>query len=151
MKKLLILLAFVAITISGFSQSKWDGFFKPVTPQQFQNYLKGVSAVNANVWLFRPAVSIAATMVTYDNTTKQWNATAFNSVGMGIGYQHYIDLNGIPYNNFGFNALVFVNATPDASLSFAGTVSALKFIDVGAGINTGTRNFFALLGIRYNF
>lgn len=151
MKKLLVLLVFIAITISGFSQSKWDGFFKPVTPQQFQSYLKGVSAANANVWLFRPAVSIAATMVTYDRTTKEWNATAFNSIGMGIGYQHYIDLNGSPYNNFGFNALVFVNASPDATLSFAGTVSALKFIDVGGGYNAGTKNPFVLFGIKYNF
>ena len=151
MKKLLVLLAFIAITISGFSQSKWDGFFKPVTRQSFDYHLKGTMSMNPNVWLFRPAVSLAATMLTYDKTTKDWNATAFNSVGMGIGYQHYIDNNGTPYNNFGFNALVFVNATPEATVSFAGTVSALKFIDVGGGYNLGTQSPFILLGVKYNF
>lgn len=151
MKKLLVVLAFVALTISGFAQSPWDGFFKPVTEQQFNYHLKGVSAVNPNVWLFRPAVSIAATILTYDKTVKDWTASAFSSVGMGIGYQHYIDNNGTPYNNFGFNALMFVNAEPEATISLAGTVSALKFIDVGGGYNLGTKSPFILMGIKYNF
>ena len=152
MKKLLVVLAFVALTISGFAQSPWDGFFKPVNTKQFEYHLKGVSeGLNPNVWLFRPAVSIAATMLTYDRTLKDWTSTAFTSVGMGIGYQHYIDNNGIPYNNFGFNALMFVNTVPEATISLAGTVSALKFIDVGGGFNFGTKNPFVLLGIKYNF
>ena len=152
MKKLLLVLAFVALTISGFAQSPWDGFFKPVNSKQFNYHLKAASLeLNPNVWLFRPAVSIAATMLLYDKTIKDWTASSFTSVGMGIGYQHYIDNNGTPYNNFGFNALMFVNTVPKATISLAGTVSAMKFIDVGGGYNFGTDSPFILLGIKYNF
>lgn len=159
MKKLLILMAFVAITISGFSQSAWDGFLRPVTYQQFKNHVTANSLKQAtagsSVWLFRPAIEISATQLIYDRSTKDWTSSSFTSAGLGLGYQHYIDNNGTPYNNYGFNLLMLFTAIPTetspASISFAGTFSALKFIDVGGGYNVTTKNPFVLLGITYNF
>ena len=160
MKKLLVLMAFVAISISTFSQGAWTGFFQPVGHQQFETRLKGIAslrgtAVTSSVWLFRPAIEISATQLVYDRTSKQWSSSSFTSAGLGLGYQHYVDNNGVPYNNYGFNLLLLVNAIPTetapASVSAAGTVSALRFIDVGGGYNFGTKNPFVLLGITYNF
>jgi hypothetical protein len=159
MKKLLILMAFVAITISGFSQSAWDGFLRPVTHQQFENRLAAnplkAVATGSSVWLFRPAIEISATQLVYDRTTKDWASSSFTSAGVGLGYQHYVDNNGTPYNNYGFNLLILFTAIPTetspASVSFAGTFSALKFIDIGGGYNATTKNPFVLLGISYNF
>ena len=150
MKKLILFLVFAFIVIAGYSQA----FFKPVTKDVFV-FDKDMKAINPSVWLFRPAVSITAVQFTYDKATKVWNSNAFSSAGLGVGYQHYIDVNGEPYNNFGFNVLMLFNYLPEQTaetgFSFAGTVSALKFIEAGAGYNVQLKSFFILTGIKYNF
>jgi len=160
MKKLLILMAFVAITISGFSQGPWRGFLRPVTHQQFVNRLNATCPLNTSVepsslWYFRPAIEISATQLTYDRTSKEWSSSSLTSAGLGLGYQHYIDNNGTPYNNYGFNLLMLLGAVPtettSASVSFAGTVSAFRLINVGGGYNVTTKNPFILLAVTYNF
>jgi hypothetical protein len=158
MKKVIILLAFIAFAATAASQSPWEGFFKPFGIQSFDKRVavKGlVKAVNPSVWMFRPAVELSAMKLSYDKDTKQWNSSSFTSVGMGIGYQHYITVDEVPYNNFGFNLLMLYNAVPtetaEAGISLAGTVSALKFIDVGVGYDFQMKVVFGLMGIKYNF
>lgn len=137
------------------AQSPWSGFFRPVDKRTFATRLAETKAGASSVWLFRPAVEISAVQITYDKTDKQWKSNALSSAGMGIGYQHYIESNGVPYNNFGFNLLMLFNYVPtetsDAGVSVAGTVSALKFIDVGAGYNFQLKAPFILTGIKYSF
>jgi hypothetical protein len=41
--------------------------------------------------------------------------------------------------------------TTSASVSFAGTVSAFRLINVGGGYNVTTKNPFILLAVTYNF
>jgi hypothetical protein len=155
MKKLLILLFLVILSIASYSQSKFEGFFKPVDSYQFQKHIKDSKEAATSVWLFRPAVSVSAMKLTYDKTTKVWSSASFTSAGLGVGYQHYIESSGEPYNNFGFNLLLLYTAVPTeqttAGLSLAGTISALKFIDVGGGYDFDLKKVFGLLGIKYNF
>lgn len=142
---------------AGISQSAWDGFFRPMSAQQFDKAVaqRGVKSINPKVWAFRPAVSISAMKLMYDKELKQVNSSSFTSLGIGLGYQHYVNVDGLPYNNFGFNLLMLYTAIPTettkSGISLAGTVSALKFIDIGVGYDFDFKQVFGLMGIKYNF
>jgi len=157
MRRLVVLL--ILITISGLvhSQGSWDGFFMPMSAQKFDRMVagRGDKSIDPKLWLFRPAVSISAMKLMYDKELKQVSSASFTSLGLGLGYQHYVNVDGLPYNNFGFNFLMLYTAVPTettkSGISLAGTVSALKFIDIGVGFDFDVKQIFGLMGIKYNF
>ena len=155
MRKLIVLLFFVGLTLTGYSQSKFDGFFQPVTKGKFVVKTKAMTPGSENLWLFRPAVSVSAIKLTHDKDTKQWTSSSFTSAGFGLGFQHYIDNGETIYNNFGFNLLMLYTAVPtettETGISLAGTISALKFLDFGVGYDFDLKQVFGLMGIKYNF
>lgn len=150
MKKIILISVLFLATIVAMGQNHFRGFFKPVsydTPAVKARAL----GTPVNVWLFRPAVSLSAVQFTWNKDLKQFNSEVFSSTGMGIGYQHYIEVNGEPYNNFGFNALVLLNGVDPSTVSLAGTVSAFKFVSVGGGYDLGRKTWFILSGVSYSF
>lgn len=153
MRKLILILALISFGITATAQDHWKGFFKPVTINPAVKDL-GTRA-GTSVWLFRPTVSISAIQLVWDKTTKEFNATSLNSAGFGIGYQHFIDVEGKPYNNFGFNALLLFDIVPTetapTALSGALTVSAFQYLNVGAGYNFGLKTPFLLTGVTVKF
>jgi hypothetical protein len=152
MKKLIVILFLAIFCIAGFSQTSKNSFFKPVSKGLFG--APGAKAVNPSVWLLRPTVEISAVQLIWNNETKQFDSRAFSSTGLGIGYQHYIEVDGVPYNNYGFNALLLFGASTDtgpASMSLAATVSALKFVNIGVGYNFAQKSVLLLTGVTYNF
>jgi hypothetical protein len=148
-----IMILLMALPLAGFSQDNhWKGFFKPVDNNLIT--LKRDLGQPASVWLFRPAVELTALQLTYNKDLKQFESSSLTSGGIGIGYQHFIEVNGAPFNNFGFNALLLfgvTTSTDPASLSLAGTISALKFINIGAGYDFSGKKIFLLTGVTYNF
>ncbi len=137
-------------------KSAWAGFFKPVD----KNLLAVKSRMGAleapSVWLFRPTVEISAMQLIPSAVEgKIFEVSSFQSVGMGVSYQHFIENSGSPYNNYGFNLLVLFDAIPrettDLNLSLAGTVSALQYMNFGVGYNFGMKKPFLLTGLTYNF
>ena len=157
MKKLAVLMIVLSFSVMTFGQSKWNGFFKPVTYdtprfREMREYSRG--EFDMSIWLFRPTVSLTALQFTWDKEAKAFQSTPFSSVGMGIGYQHYIDVDNEPYNNFGLNALVLMNqSTTDdpVTASLVVTVTALRFISVGTGYDLGRKVVFLLTGVSYSF
>lgn len=159
MKKLITLLALVAIIgmTTAQAQSPFRGFFKPVKYETLQTNLQGFTGLETktNTWLFRPAVELSALQLTWNKEFKTFQSSMLTSAGIGISFAHYIDNNGVPYSDYGFNLLVLTD-TEIAGVTFsdlyiAGTVSAFQFVSVGAGYNLGLRQFFFLTGIVYNF
>jgi hypothetical protein len=154
MKKIIVLLGFLMMV--GICQAQVR-FFKPVPKDLFKSgtLLKAGETINpTSVWIIRPAVELSAVQLTWNKTTKEFDSQAFSSTGLGVGFQHYVQVNGEPYNNFGFNALLLfvANMTEQtASMALVGTVTALKFVNVGAGYNFGTKTVLILTGITYNF
>lgn len=157
MIRLVVFLVFITICAYVHSQEAWDGFFQPMSAQKFDRMVasRGDRSINPKLWLFRPAVSISAMKLMYDKELKQVSSSSFTSLGIGAGYQHYINVDGLPYNNFGFNCLLLYSAIPTettkSGISLAGTVSALKFIDLGIGFDFDVKQVFGLMGIKYNF
>lgn len=163
MKRLVLIGILFLMTIVVLGQSKWDGFFRPVTTGNTPAFREATRRVldegykamgQTSVWLFRPTVGLSAIQFTWSKEAKAFQSVSFSSVGMGIGYQHYTDVNNSPYNNFGFNALVLLNQSTSedpASISLAGTVSALEFVNLGAGYDVGRKVFFLLTAVNYSF
>lgn len=136
-------------------QSPWQGFFQPLDKSLFTiRSIRGIEP--SSVWLFRPAVEISALqLIPSKETGKVFDVSSFQSVGAGIGYQHFTTLNDLPYSDYGFNALILFDAIPRETtalnISTAVTVSVLQFLNLGGGYNFGMKKFFLLAGITYNF
>jgi hypothetical protein len=153
MKKAILIMILLGISLMALPQDNhWKGFFKPVDKGLIQG--KRDLGQPESVWLFRPTVSLTALQFTYNKDLKQFESSSLNSGGFGVGYQHFIEVNGQPFNNYGFNLLMLFGvstSTNPASMSVAGTVYALKFINLGAGYDFSGKSIFLLTGISYNF
>ena len=136
-------------------QNPWSGFFKPVDKNLFlkRAYETGTEQ---SLWLFRPSVELTALqLIPSKENGKVFDVSSFKSIGMGISYQHFTTINGLPYNNYGFNVFALFDAIPSETtainISGAVTVSALQYLNLGGGYNIGLKKFFLLAGIQYNF
>lgn len=135
--------------------SPWSGFFKPVDKNLLSiSTRKGVES--QTVWLFRPTVEVSAMQFLPSKTPGVvFEVATFQSAGMGLSYQHYVNVNDVPYNNYGLNLLLLFDQIPrettSVNLSLAGTVNALQFLNFGVGYNFGMNKIFLLTGLTYNF
>ena len=158
MKRIVVILILAVLCIAGSSQKPFKGFFKPVPNTLLTvspNSMRAGVIAPTSKWLFRPVVEVSALQLYYNKDTKSFDATSFTSLGMGVGYQHFIEVNDEIINNWGVNALFLFEAIPtettNAGMSGAITVSALKFINLGAGYNFSNKKMFLLTGVTYNF
>lgn len=148
MKKLLIISLLLFFSISVFSQSRFEGFFEPKSGVKIS-----LEREASHTWFFRPAAQMTAIQFTYDKELKQFEASTFQSAGIGLGYQHYVEHAGELVNNYGFNALIIFDASQSsmAGVGFALTVNALQLVNVGAGYNMTDKQIFLLTGVVWNF
>lgn len=156
MKKLIILCFLARLTFAGTLQGQSVRFFAPVPDQLFQITANSPKAlVNPSVWLFRPAIAVTAVQLNWNKDTKSFDAAALNSAGMGIGYQHFIEVNGLPYNNYGLNAILLLGAdigqTEPATMAIALTGSFLQFVNIGGLYNITYKSFGILTGVTIKF
>lgn len=144
MKKLVIV-AFLLLGLTAVQAQKFDGFFKPVSKE----IVASDRAIQSQ-WLFRPAVTISA-MMFVPSTEKGFEVQPLAAAGGGLSYQHFIDVKGEPYNNFGVSLLALFNTNGQAAMSVAGAVNAWQYLNVGFGYNFTQKNIFFLTGISYSF
>ena len=158
MKKAIILLFLLLITTMGFSQ-RWQGFFKPVDKDLFnKSFMRGwlyeSAGTFSSVWLFRPTISITAMQFIPDKESG-FIVKAFNSMGTGVSYNHYIEQDGLPYSNYGFNLLMLFSYDPGgesaANLQIAGTVTAFQLVNLGIGYSPQLKKPFILTGVTFTF
>jgi hypothetical protein len=152
MKKLIVLLLF-CIPIVGFSQNAFRGFFRPVPDNLIEmRYSVGTMTVTPGAFLFRATVSVTALQIMLD---KEKTVNNLTSAGTGLSYNHYINQNGLPYSDYGFNLLLLYNyeigGTEPLSLSVAASVTAFQIVNAGIGYDPGLKKGFLLTGISYSF
>lgn len=153
----LVLLTLLPITLSG--QSKFDGFFKPVTSDIFLVKADVEQAAVPSVWLFRPSVTVVATMFKIDTDEASPGglvASPLAKAGVGMSYAHYVEgEGGLPYNNYAINAMLLFPTDGATNLAVAATVSAFQYINVGVGYDIikgpFKENFFILTGVQLTF
>jgi hypothetical protein len=147
MKKLIILFAifFVTINLAG------QGFFKPVPNDLFSaeqtadRTIKGTST-----WLFRPAITVTAVQWNWDKDSKMFNAQAFQSAGLGIGYQHFTTTSATdptPFSNYGANLLLLLGT----DVSVAGTFTGFGIVNLGVLYNFTQKAPGILCGVQLKF
>lgn len=164
MKKLLMLLVFILGSLIVSAQTgPFKGFFKPVPKDLFSNtkynatYFKGVTdTINKGVWLFRFDATIAAIQLKYNKDIKKWISSPLSSAGPGLGYKHYVSVDGKPYNNFGVNLIALISYDWDGSpentgLSLIGTVNFLEYVNIGGGYDFSNKAPVMVLGATISF
>jgi hypothetical protein len=150
--KIVILLLLFSFTLGASAQSKWDGFFhkKNGTPVTMAMKAEGEKSYDLSV---RPTVNMNAMVLSYSKETKVLETSAFSAVGIGVGLQHYEEVNGILQNDYGANLLLIINgAQPDqAGFGLAVTVNALQFVNVGVAYDFTYKRPMGLIGVSYSF
>jgi len=130
------------------AQGPWDGFLKP------KGHTMSIRAEGdqSAQWFFRPSATLTAVQFNFDKELKTFKSSTFSSAGIGLGYQHYVEHSGTLVNNYGFNALVMLDASEeDSGFAAAVTINALQFVNIGGGYNFTVKQFFILTGAVYNF
>jgi hypothetical protein len=127
------------------AQSKpFKGFFKPVTTIEQQTKFNGVISIDdgtpKTAWLFRPTITINALKMQYVGGEKTFENSSLQTLGTGIAYQKYIDLDGTPYCQFAVNALVLYNLDYQSQTP----------INLGAAITLGVFNNIASAGVGWD-
>ena len=101
MKKALLIIAVLCVTLVSVDAQKWDGFFKPVTVDRITT---DGAKEGVGTWFFRPTASIAATVFTLgyneDGTFDGINASFISKTGVGISYAHFVEADGEAVNNY---------------------------------------------------
>ncbi len=132
MKRLLIGLALIIVAIGVSAQSPFRGFLRPVTSEAFTH---GDRAVTSQ-FLIRPTVNVSAALLKWDNTLKKVYNLSFARIGLGLSYAHFIEVEGVPYNNYSINGMLLLpTGTEIAYFSLGATFAALDIhgFSVSAG------------------
>ena len=142
------------ITLTSFAQSP-NRIFAPVENDLLFKMKANGTAVSANhVWLPRVAAGLTAAQMYYNKETKEWNTKSLNALAFGMGYQHFIQANDKPFNDFGFNLLLLIDILPtentQTAFSTAATVSTLEYLNFGAGYNFTLKSPFLLTTITFD-
>lgn len=157
-----ILILAVIMSGMGLSVQAQDAvsIWKPVPKNLFQVEKTTIRTVTQlttpGMWLWRFQAGIVATELTYDKLSKQWQSSALNAVGPGVGYRYYTtNADGTLINTFGFNFLLLLGTNMEnisiASIKPALTVSAFDFLNVGVDYNIGNSKVGLLLGATVTF
>jgi hypothetical protein len=151
MKKLIILLLLVGITLTGFSQ----GLFKPVTMTSGKVNNNNLSAIVpvTQKWAWRIDASVALVEINYNKDTKQFVSNSFSAVGPAIGYQHYVVKAGeypSPFNNYGFSAAALLGKSiydPNlAEFKVALVVNIMEYFKLGVTYTPNPATYISPVG-----
>jgi hypothetical protein len=146
MKKVVLIGIFAILAISANAQ----GLFKPVPSNLFAQNLKGLNATQTtSMWIPRISAGIIADQ--WIVVDKKIQHSAFSKVGLGLSYAHFIQSEGLPYNDYSFNGFLFFPTDGTTKPTLALTVSALKYIQVGIDYDFGVQKVGLLTGITYTF
>jgi len=153
MKRLLFLIVFLAFAFCASAQGPFTGFFRPSSELDVKGLSFRADGDASHEFYFRPAAQLTAFQFTYNKDLKQFESSAFSSMGIGLGLQHYVEHQGQIINNYGFNALIIFDGSQSSNGAFGAllTVNALQFVNIGAGYNLTDKQIFLLTGAIYTF
>jgi|YelNatPaOPRAMG01_1025707.scaffolds.fasta_scaffold56367_2 hypothetical protein len=152
MKKLIFGLLFLALAITTQAQSPFKGFFKPVATNPVFTNQSAILGGGTGVWLFRPSVSLTAVAVQFGGA--QPVVQSLSSVGTGVSYGNFTQINGQPYCNYSVNAILLTSVKIDGVTSpkFGAAITADAFNKlVGAGVGFVDNHFLFLTSISISF
>ena len=156
MKKLLIIFAFVSLTIGASAQS----FFTPVTADQLRG--EGEKALSGT-FLIRPEFTIAGNVlkpVYIDGKFASFESSFATRIGMGVSYSLYKLVNDEPYNVYSFAAQLSLATIERPNAGVLVTASAFNLYGLSPSLGLGydfvkdspfKANWFVMWGISHTF
>jgi len=156
----ILILAVIMSGIGIAAQGQGVSIWKPVPKNLFQvektTIKTATQLATPGMWLWRFQAGIVATELTYDKLSKQWQSSALDAVGPGVGYRYYTtNADGTLINTFGFNFLLLLGTNMEnislASIKPALTLSAFDFLNLGIDYNIGNSKVGLLLGATVTF
>lgn len=159
MKRLIIIVLILVVTLPISAQSRWRGFWKPVTIHELWVDDITVDGVirsdRGSLWLYRPIVQVSALSFSFTGDERVVEVGALNSAGAGISYSNFVDIDGVPYNRFSINGLILfgydIKEVSPAQVSLAVTATILEKLSFGGGWNFSHGKPFLLSGIAITF
>ena len=166
MKKLLVIIAVLVLTVPILAQSKRAGILFPVKdnlPAVSQlttdRGVRVISDSTYNIRLIRFGAEVGGIQILYNKETREIKSEVFAKVGIGLRYAFYKVTNGEPLIYLSINGFVFMN---DESISFAVSASAFRFwgtnLSPSIGVNFEPGNIKTdifplgpLINLTYNF
>lgn len=160
MKKFIIVLALVVLTVGVSAQSPFKGFFQPVTADQFAAY--GDKALTGTI-LIRPEFTIAGPVfkpVYIDGKFSSFETSIVSRVGFGGSYSLYKLVNGEPYNVYSFAAQLSLATQERPNMGILVTASAFDFYGLSPSFGIGydfvkdspaKANWFLMFGSNITF
>ncbi len=159
MRKFIIIVLILVGTLPILAQSRWQGFWKPVAVNP---YFTGdittdreIGADRGSLWLYRPIVQVTALQFIPTGDNRIFEVGALNSMGAGISYSNFVEVDGEPYNRISINGLILfgysVQEVTPTTVSLAVTATILQHISFGAGYNFGIKKPFLLTGVALTF
>lgn len=139
MKKLIILSLLFTLALGVNAQSKWAGFMDPVTADQIKINTtdKGLSGT----FLIRPQMVISGPVfkLQYNELGdfEKIASTFVSRAGAGIGYSHFKLINGEPYNDYSFAAMLSLATVENPNAGFMLTASAFDLYGLSPSIGVG--------------
>ena len=147
MKRIIFIMALIAITLTGLAQNV--SIWKPVPKNLFTIDKYGavkLTATNApatGVWLWRWDANVVLDELVYHSDIKQYVSTPLSAIGPAIGFKHYVPLSdGTAYNDFSITGAVLLGTDvykPDlAAIKIAVMAEVFEHIKLGLAYTPNT-------------
>ena len=161
MKKLLLIFAVAALTLTVTAQPSAKGFFQPVTADQLQ-FVPGDKALSGTV-LIRPEFTIAGNVLKplyADGKFTGFESSFATRVGMGASYSLYKLVDGQPYNVYSFAAQLSLATIekPNAGLIISASAFDLYGLSPSLGVgydfvkdSSFRESWFIMWGVSHTF
>jgi hypothetical protein len=159
MKRLIIIVLILVVTLPISAQSRWKGFWKPVTTHELwvdDITTDGtIKADRGSLWLYRPIIQVSALSFMPTGDERIFEVGAMNSAGAGISYSNFVEIDGLPYNRFAVNGLILsgydLKEVSPMQVSLAITATLLEKLSFGGGWNFARGKPFILTGVAITF
>jgi len=159
MKKIVLIVTIIFVTITAGAQSRFNGFWKPVSVHpHFVGDItvdEVLKADRGSLWLYRPIVQVSALSFYFTGDERIFEVGALQSAGAGISYSNFVEVNGEPYNRFSVNGLLLfgydLKEVSPVQMSLAVTATLLEKVSLGGGFNFARMKPFILTGVAITF
>jgi len=150
MKRLLLISIVALLTIAVSAQ----GLFSPVPKTLFTTEKAIKVGEVSSAWL--PRINVGLNAISYGKNaeTGQLEVTPLNAIAFGLGYLHYKNVAGVPFNDFGFNvAYLQLIDKAGSGVGLYGTYNTgqIGLLNIGAHYDFAVNQIFVDTGVTWHF
>jgi hypothetical protein len=158
MKKLIGIILFASLSFAVSAQ----GLLRPIQKNLFRIETQKLQLASPDVkveavtslWVLRLQAGVTGTSYGKNPETKELEITPLSAICAGISYLHYSNADGVPFNDFGFSALILQNTQrPGIGLGLYGTYNTgqVGLLNLGAHYDFNVKQVFVDVGLTFHY